>query len=69
MITIEIDETDLKQDWQAAKQALVSLEVIDQKYGGSLAETLKNVKAKIVQAMKSKVEADIMADFRNQLGL
>ena len=69
MITVEIDETELVADWQSARQALQALEVVDEKYGGKLAETLNNIKSKIKQAMKSKVETDLMADFRNQLGL
>lgn len=69
MITIQIDETELVQDWQSANQALQALGQVDAKYGGTLADTLQNIKSKIRQAMKSKVETDLMADFRNQLGL
>jgi len=69
MITVEIDETELVADWQTARQALQALETVDAKYGGVLAETLTGIKQKIKKAMKDKVEAAIMQDFRNQLGL
>ncbi len=69
MITIEVDEVDLKQDWLAIKAALQDLDTIDQKYGGLLGQSLTNIKSKFKTALQAKIEADIMADFRSQLGI
>jgi len=69
MITVQVDEVELVQDWQTARQAIQALETIDAKYGGVLAKSLANIKQQIRKAMKDKMENELMTSFRSQLGL
>jgi hypothetical protein len=69
MITVQIDETELVADWQTARQAIQALQTLDDKHGGVIADALEGIKRKIRETLKSKAEAELMQDFRSQLGL
>jgi len=72
---ITIDESQFVTDWIATKQALDTLQAIDNIYGpvtreikGITIELVNELRAAMKKAILGKLESDLLDLFRDQLG-